>query len=436
LTSLLPELICLILTQLDCAGIHAVTQTSSYIYRAFTASRDFKLREVARKSLVPEVLVEAVTAVKLRNMECGFGEVEQNSIEIYALARESILSGADTQALLHDFMSSADILGLHQLQSAVEYFVHAYCNRTPPLWPDASNAAACHLSWTELARLQRAICRYDICQTLSHHPGYRHDRWECRVEICDPSLLLVDASPWEIEEVACIWQFMHKQLDNIFDKLEDALLESIVARSYTDPSGDMIHSIPNPQTQDEVALRHPFDLGRENFIFSTCGRIFQTEHIAFLASRTLPFLQTLFESDTDRQRRLILKYQQNELDHLGNFLEDRGPRTRPIISALIFSRPVVSFEGDKLSARNLAWLRVAQIRGTEYFGLPCNYNLRDWGYVFWDECNLRLSMVADECKSMGKQFSYPPRRQCMAEPSGEQKLKSMKLLLGRTWFQC
>jgi hypothetical protein len=60
--------------------------------------------------MVREVLVDAVTAIRLRDMGCGFDEAEQKYNEISALARDKLLDADGKRPLPQDLVSSADLL--------------------------------------------------------------------------------------------------------------------------------------------------------------------------------------------------------------------------------------------------------------------------------------------------------------------------------------
>jgi hypothetical protein len=224
LSSLSPELICLILQKVHSGSdLYAFLQKSSYIYGAFTASRDLIIWNLARCSMVPKVLVDAVTAVELRNMECGFDEVEQKNNEISALARDKLLETDGKRPLPQDLISSADLLALRRLQCAIEYLIDGYCSLQLPALFTSSTSAASGLSDTELARLQRAFYMYDICQTMWYYPGRFHNHWGHRTSGRQLCPLFTKSNPWEIEEVSCILQYLHKRMDGIFDDLGEII---------------------------------------------------------------------------------------------------------------------------------------------------------------------------------------------------------------------
>jgi hypothetical protein len=113
------------------------------------------------------------------------------------------------------------------------------------------------------------------------------------------------------------------------------------------------------QTRLKQGLVAPKSLSREgqdDFIFSEQGKIYEKEHITFLASRTLPFLRALFESNADEQRRLILVFQDFGREHLGGFLESTLVSGQLWDGSWMLRHQNRPFEGDKLSACNLTWL--------------------------------------------------------------------------------
>lgn len=423
LSSLSPELICLILQKVHSGrDLHAFVQTSSYIYQAFTASKDSILWNLAKCSMVPEVLVEAVTATKLRNMQCGFEEVEINFDEISSLATEVILTGGNKDALPHNLMSSVDILTLHQVQSAVEYFIDGYCSQQlPVLFPPGTDAAF-DLSTTELARLQRAFYRYDVCQTMWYYPGRFHHDWPYRTSRYDAHALLSRLKLWEVEEIACVWQYIHQRLQGVLNAQGQKLLESIVATSSAKQAEPGKGSESKLEGPDEAELRPRFEEGSDDFIFSRDGKMYQAEHITYLAARPLPFLQYLCQSEADQQRLLIFEYQRYAQDHLCRVLE-KDLKSRP-------HKNGQKFQGGKLSACNRAWEWRFEKCPTSRLTLAANFDLRTWGFVFWDKDRLESSGLLHQSQPALDRWPSLPSIEPSKEPSIEQKLQEMNLADG------
>lgn len=140
LTTLSPEVICLILEHVESGrDLYAFLRASSSIYRPFAASKDLILWNIAKNVMEPEVLVDAIIAVKLRNMECGFDGVWSSYEHISAHTRERLLGGDGKISRPQDWVTSADVSTLRQLQSAVEYFVNGFCSRSLPALSDHAN---------------------------------------------------------------------------------------------------------------------------------------------------------------------------------------------------------------------------------------------------------------------------------------------------------
>ena len=233
LHSLSTELICLILQSIHSGrDLYALLQASSLAYRAFAAQKDRILWHLAQYSMVPEVLVIAVTAAKLRHTESAPNQVEKEFKQISALVTEKLLGGHDKASLPRELMSSAELTRLWQLQSVVEYFIHDYCAQDLPVDFSSSSTPAADLSPTELARLQRAFYAYDIYQTKCYSPRGFTPLWDDGTSI-DPPAQANRHKWWELDEVACIRQYIRKRLENIIDKLAQKLFVSVVAQSET-----------------------------------------------------------------------------------------------------------------------------------------------------------------------------------------------------------
>jgi hypothetical protein len=426
------ELICLILQQVGSGkDLYAFLRASSKIYGAFSTSKDSILWKISRHSMVPEVLVDAITAVKLRNMECDFREVCSKYYEISALAREKLLTEDDNRSWPKDWITGADLSALTQLQSAVEYFVDEFCSQSlPTLFKHPSHPVR-DLSIIERSRLQRAFFRYDICRTLMYYPGrFRDDLVELLTLVVDLVMLLHHLKLWEVEEIACIWQYMRKRLGDVFDILGEKVLDSVVSNPGQGKVAQ--DSLPANSSGVPIAavLVSRFNEGQDDFIFSEAGKGFQYRHITFLAGRPLPFLQTLFESGADTQRRLVFKYEGFENVDLGQILRENCILRRifPSNDRWLHSGQPTEFEGDKLDNRNLAWQWASNLMAEcHQYCLPGDFDLRTGGYVFWDEDRLERGGITQGRPPFVNEAVLPPVRNHMEEPSVEQRLKDMKL---------
>jgi hypothetical protein len=102
--SLSAELICLILQSIHSArDLYALLYASSFAYRAFKVQKDLILWHLAQCARVPEVLVLAVTAVKLRNVDSASNGAEKKFTQISAYVADKLLGGHYRPTLPHDF---------------------------------------------------------------------------------------------------------------------------------------------------------------------------------------------------------------------------------------------------------------------------------------------------------------------------------------------
>jgi hypothetical protein len=92
------------------------------------------------------------------------------------------------------------------------------------------------------------------------------------------------------------------------------------------------------------------------------------------------------------------------------------------------------FEKDALDLRNKTWVwATTDSAETDYYQ-PDNYDLRQWGYVFWDSGRLDISGLLDMARDrrLGAR-AYMLRRRRALEPSEERWLQDMGLV-GASWW--
>lgn len=186
---------------------------------------------------------------------------------------------------------------------------------------------------------------------------------------------------------------MHRQLEDLFDILGRKLVDDVV--SDVNQRGAAMNAFSAGETDEEdgLWLVSRFDYVHDEYVFSDAGKEYQEKHITFLASLTLPFQQKLFETDIDNRRRLMFKYQYYGEDYLGKILEETNIMDGVFgaeNNQLLHNEPL-EFQGDELNYRNLAFLWASYMKPSPYYCLPCNFNLRNCGYVFWDADRLNRS---------------------------------------------
>ena len=430
LLELSPEIICSILKEIrSVQQLYSFLQTSPYIYRAFQSAKDSILWNVEQRSLATSVLTDALTAVKLQNMKCGFNEVWSKYEEIRAVTKEKLSNNDIANTGPQKWITSTDLITLCRVQSAVNYFIDDFCSRKIPTLHHASTGAAMPISELERARLQRAFYRYDICHTMTNYPGRFHEDWPYQTKRCQLEPVLAQYTPWEVEEITCVQQYLHEQIQDIFDVLGEELMQSAMATSSTSQAATTLTIPPRTVNEVEIIIMSRFEEGRDDYFFSEAGKSAQEELIIFLAGRTFPFLRALFDMETHNQKDFVFKHVGFDSDRLGEALASIYSREAGAgvqYNGAYGDQPT-EFEGDKVTDRNLAWLWSKYMRPPSHHCSSCAFTLRDWGYVFWDQDRIKQSGLIEGLQLQQLPSECPPRRERMSEASIQRRLEEMDL---------
>ena len=423
LLDLPPELICLILGEIRSVHhLYLFLRASSYVYRAFISSKDLILWNVERRSIAPSVVIDALIAIKLQQAKCTISELWSEYEEIRELTKEKLLNNGIKITEPQGWISSADLTTLSQVQSTIEYFIDDFSSRKLRTLHHTADGTAMPMADLERARLQRAFYRYNACHMLANYPGRLHVHWHLQQPSWSGLLhclnsLLGQFAPWEVEEIVCVHQYLRQRIQEIFDVLGDELMNSIMANPVNGQAATTLAD------RKETIMVSRFEAARDDYCFSEAGKWAQQQMINYLAGRTLPFLRALFESEVHTQRRLVLTGFAFGSDLLSKILGRTGLREGTVGN----DGQHREYEGDKLTNYNLAW------QWSRYTYLPphrcssCVFNLREWGYVIWDQDRIKQSGLIDEPGPQQVQRQCPPRRDRHREPSIQRKLQGMDL---------
>ena len=236
------------------------------------------------------------------------------------------------------------------------------------------------LSEVEILRIQRALFRFEclryICQRRSDHMTTYDMIMQNR-----ESLLKYDLD--EIEEVACVRDYIIRRLWVIFDQIEDDLVQG--AQAGLVPK--VLQAVQLlPDSENWFGLH-----GKDNHIFFM-------EHMMFLG---LSFLKDVLTADKERCTELILSASAGTTEFQDRFLTESLEELREIehfesepkfLSIMVHDE---SFFRDDLDTPSLGWRWINSKKIVYYAGDYAGKGPRDWGYIFWGRERLRASGIFD-----------------------------------------
>ncbi len=407
---LLPELQRRILLQLESFDtLHALILASPRLYQVFRLNRKVVLSELARQRFGPAAI------------EAGLAIERLCQIEDPPFSRDTLLQffepSFDKLDSSHDSVLPLPVsTKLGKLDETLRFFIDDYARNTLPILTQLKNldrrntkadynqvlsTSRLGISKSELYRLRRAFCRFEVYRQLFSRctSNLDHKLRQCSYE---PSLtayeqaetFFQDMPAYQATEIACIRDYLHRRLRGVFDEVEDEIVQRLQK------------GCPNPRDQHEAlnwdwynGARHQY-LADDEHYFGYSGKYKQSYHIEYLLSLGLPYIRKILESAGDERQELLLRdddYRCNaylEYDFITaalglDIMESRADiygRDRNLHSCL-----------DEVSREDVPpgwiWAHSEQF----YSGIVDCYDkgLRDWGYVFWDLTRLRETGVID-----------------------------------------
>ncbi|KAL8896050.1 MAG: hypothetical protein Q9192_003292 [Flavoplaca navasiana] len=237
------------------------------------------------------------------------------------------------------------------------------------------------LSTTERGRLQRAFCRFETFCCLFVLPSETKDFKQ--LSTCDNQArwFLDELTADEVEEIACIRDYMVRRLWGTFEAIEEDAME-----------GELSDKIREHGAQP-----------RGPDWFSYVAKTHHLSYMEYLMSQGLTFLQKIFTSDGLKRAELVID---NSFERTYFLTEALEPRFGSLMS-LGFDEDEEEYEGeyedgdeefelddvDRVT-QGLLWAHKNKVP-KDWARWPLK-GLRDWGYLFWDSSRLSAAGILDQ----------------------------------------
>ncbi|CAD6567892.1 MAG: hypothetical protein ASARMPRED_001179 [Alectoria sarmentosa] len=412
LESLAPELQLQILVNADTPDdLHALIQASSRLYQVYLLNKEAVLSGVACRQFHPAVISDALFFAKISQLE-------------QPLPRDTVIELCKSYPGERHEETTIPIpmsVALCKLASNVRFFIEDYARNTLPIMEGLGRSLDLDVlteygpetfvyskpSETEIGRLQRAFCRFEIYRHLFARCSsvLDHDLQGCSM---DPSLtpakqasLFLEKFPdFQVEEITCIRDYIFRRLRGICSRLEDKAVDTLP-----------------PET---LIFDHYDDVERAEWasgvwLFTSSGKAYQNDHLEHLMSLGLSYLRRIFESTGEEHQDLFIRFiypgliRHLEKRFITTAIEALGRNpARGDTPLLAKTDPPFQYEVrtdvelDIPDAWQWAHPRAPPLMLNEgaYKGL------RDWGYVFWDLDRLRESGILERDRNDVRKIKF------------------------------
>ena len=392
-------------------ALRGLIGASPRYYQVFLASRTSILSEHTKNIISMEALSTALIASsKSRDAPIGlsFHDVEK-SLTVFN----------ETQKLLKPIYIKGRIpvsksVRLIKLNNAVIYHMKGFADCTlenlfacsksiSPRLP-ATGIIQDSISETENIRLQRAFYRVDLfCYVFHSSDKFNEITHKQIASKAQEAQFLSQLPPWEVEEIACVWHYLRKRLENLFDRLEDNFVKTalegghlgvknVLALEDREALFQEAHDDSKKfyASQESVNISYMdgrfFRGGANDFFRNQAKRFSHDKQIEYLASMGLAFLHRLFDADPKQQLQIVLQNtcRRSEVKFLSTALNVYCNKAAQRHAE--WDDDDSTLDEYLLPNRGFQWARTAL--DTSY---PCRHKggLRSLGYVFWDSSRLR-----------------------------------------------
>lgn len=216
----------------DLPTLDAIVHASPSYHRAYMARRQSILAKMISRNVGPDILFEAhavATAIATNSKD---GSEIRAFLEDYKSTRRQPASVSIERLPLAHIAILAQVQ--YALRFATKDFFQATLSRNP--LSDEKEKDIQPLSTNEVRRISRALYRFEIFCTIFSHPGFEvKQRLDC-MDMCH--LFLNQFPPWEVEEIACVRDYIIGRYAQLFAKHEDELVQHSPQGNPEDSPGD------------------------------------------------------------------------------------------------------------------------------------------------------------------------------------------------------
>ncbi|MCJ1397543.1 hypothetical protein MMC11_000737 [Xylographa trunciseda] len=347
----------------DIVSLLALSRTCRTMYALFDSPRNSMLSSVLEHVLPHEIRYEAIAVIK--------------SAKLVNPAKEDVLRFLEEQLFARSGDAALTEVGLPELARQhilVEWFTHDLCAtvKARRLLDTGVNIEPFGLSTTERIRIHRAFYRFQLyCNLFSITNPRRLEDYYAR------DAFFARFPTWEVEEFACIQDYLHGRLD-IMDEVT-------------------LHDLTYACKYERIAkdFREP-NRNKEHYI-----------------SLGLGFLHSVFTAQTYDQRQTLFREnlgtEYDGIDMVLSLLHENDSLPQNVVHRTQFT--YANSPND-----SYIWSKSNNTENPNYCIMYYEYfkaDLREWCYCFWDARKLRDWHAIDE------EWNYQDHRDWAANRQAE-----------------
>ncbi|KAE9378344.1 hypothetical protein N431DRAFT_461872 [Stipitochalara longipes BDJ] len=374
-------------------------RASPAYYRAFQGSKRKILKSVIERELKPSLLVEAKAVCKAKRVGrdekwmASVGDVlrewrDERKVVAEKKTMGNGMEGGGTEVEVDE----DDVIEIVNLYLLVQRLTGEFCaDALRPVSDGLTKREGKGREWDreiselERCRIQRAMFRFETFVALfgekKFRPSYRPERFR-EQEMADLYFGSEGMKAWEVEELACVRDWMYRVYGSVLEETRELVWEMDV-ESERD---ELRCFMEEGWKMEERAKRQV--MKRDEY--------WERDQREVLLMLGLPFLAKIMEARSAQRKfellkeHLIISYM-DAPDFLTKALEaEPGPSRAGHGHG--HRRARIEFEGDIETGPNMAWVQSKGIKNREdqerWFEDEAE-RWREWGYCLWDEERLK-----------------------------------------------
>ncbi|KAL8738324.1 MAG: hypothetical protein Q9181_000867 [Wetmoreana brouardii] len=373
LESLQPELQTLIMQHIRSAtSLKALLDASPRFYQVFLTCKEHLLSNLARQQYHPDVLGQACVAVKVSALPQTFA-----TNRIRDKNKSSVVDKGYKQARAPMSVS----ISLCRFGTVLQWFVDDFWKESLQLLSQLGRSMGLRQdlqvlesprSSVETGRIQRAFCRFETLRCLMIAPVDAETR-DLLIRYHQGIAYLASFREDEVEEIACIRDYLVRRLWRIFEGIEKHALSA----EHSDAVREMGRAFNSYDWFSSRAKRHHLD------------------YMEHLMTFGLVSLRRLFESNTIEQAGWVISNSFIREMSITAVLQHANAPSSYGLDA--FEGPTYAdkqdFTDNDIHGYSCGWLYSHHGYIARSFNRWPLKGLRDWGYCFWSKHRLKATGV-------------------------------------------
>ncbi|KAJ5773305.1 hypothetical protein N7457_008201 [Penicillium paradoxum] len=325
---------------------------------------------------------------------------------------------------------------LFRLHVGIERLIDCYCQwslgnlQAHQVKPTQFDANAVYpradLSTTERVRLQRAFYRCDIHARFRQVLHLLSDN-SSSLSYAQSVLSFVSQFAFhEFEEIFCVKQFLAQYVRSLCERVEDDFIASFSPNALPGRGTKRQSAYKPPQTKN----LYPDEL---SFFTNKYRESQHADHVKFITSYGLSYLLHLNQLGPRALKYAILEsYADSLKDTVTDFINTCGLLIESCDKEerdTVLRGRLVSIPGDLVSSINLGWKWATSFEEFPRPNSPAMFDLRNRGYVFWDQGRLQASgLVNEPVRVCIAAYYFPPgHEEPFLRPSVEDRFAGFEL---------